>query len=184
MGIFDGIKSLKAVNDIRNGNIASLSYGMLVNGLINLQDAQRKLSKEQFSRVYALYKDFKKCTTPIKMDQYSYIYHCKEIIGKFDEIAPYELYSGGNELEFSLMMDDLRKEKQTGVDTCSIDEDYVGMIIDESNKNNQASNIKNAELKSTTSNYDKLYSELSFYKQLVEEGLIDEDDYNSVKKKL
>ena len=50
--------------------------------------------------------------------------------------------------------------------------------------NNQASNIKNAELKSTTSNYEKLYSELTFYKQLVEEGLIDEDDYNFVKKKL
>ena len=32
-----------------------------------------------------------------------------QIIKRFDAIAPYEKYSGGNELEYSFMMEELRK---------------------------------------------------------------------------
>lgn len=34
-----------------------------------------------------------------------------KIIKKFDAIAPYEKYSGGNEIEFSFMMDDIRNNR-------------------------------------------------------------------------
>jgi len=110
MGFFADIKAMKDVQLIMAGGTAKLSISQITSHITNLPDARKRLSKEEYESVYALFKELRKCDTKIEMDFFGYVETVKEIILKYDAIAPYEKYSGGNELEFSLMMDDLRKE--------------------------------------------------------------------------
>lgn len=109
MGLFSAISALTAIRKLKMGKSAKLSLAQIADGIINLQDAYKKLPSEEFQRVYDLYKAFQGAKTKLElhsMDDY-YLYAI-DIIKKFDKIAPYELYSGGNELEFSLFMDEIR----------------------------------------------------------------------------
>ena len=49
------------------------------------------------------------------MDREGYLQQAIEIIKRFDAIAPYEKYSGGNETEFSFLMDDIRSKNNSYV---------------------------------------------------------------------
>ena len=136
MGLLDGLKAMKAAQTIKNGGEADLSYAMLVSILINLPDAKKKLTDAQFREVHSLYNKFQTCTTKMHMNQDAYLSACLEIIGKFDEIAPYQLYSGGSEFETSLMMDEVRKAKseKSISDYNSKRSDYVDYVISEFKK--------------------------------------------------
>jgi hypothetical protein len=76
---------------------------------------------------------FQKCSTLYEVDMDGYVRLCEDVIRKFDKIAPYYLYSGGNELEASIYMDDLHSRdeekkksiKDTMIDSYEIDEEYV-----------------------------------------------------------
>lgn len=109
MGFIADIKAMKYVTRIKNGGKAKLSISQITCLITNMTDAQKSLSHSEFESVYALYKELRKCNTKIEMDKYGYIDTAVKIIKKFDEIAPYEKYSGGNEFEFSFMMDDIRE---------------------------------------------------------------------------
>lgn len=108
MGIISDIKAMTDVQRIKNGGTAMLSISQIVNLIINLPDARKKLSPVEFERVYSLYKEMRKCKTKLPTDIEAYISTTIKIIKEFDKIAPYEKYSGGNELEFSFMMADIR----------------------------------------------------------------------------
>ena len=101
------IKAMGDVQKIKNGGIANLSTAQIVNLIINLPDARAKLSEEEYSQIHELYKEMRKCTTKIPMDMNFYCDTAVKIILEFDKIAPYEKYSGGNEIEFSFMMADI-----------------------------------------------------------------------------
>lgn len=109
MGIIANIKAMKDVQRIKNGGTANLSIAQISNLIINLPDAHRNLSQIDFIKVYSLYKELQKCNTRMNMDIVGYYKTAIQIIKRFDAIAPYEKYSGGNELEFSFMMEELRK---------------------------------------------------------------------------
>ncbi|MBR4040048.1 MAG: hypothetical protein IKJ11_08135 [Clostridia bacterium] len=47
-----------------------------------------------------------------------------KITKDFDKVAPYEKYSGGNELEFSFMMQDIRNE----INTTNIEEELFSLV--------------------------------------------------------
>lgn len=110
MGFFADIKAMKDIQRIKAGGTAKLSISQITLFIINLPDAQKRLSKKECESVYALFKELRKCNTKIEMDMSGYLETAKSIILRFDSIAPYEKYSGGNELEYSFMMDDIRKE--------------------------------------------------------------------------
>ena len=42
-----------------------------------------------------------------------YVNICINIIEKFNALAPYEKYSGGNELEWKMMLDELRHDSNS-----------------------------------------------------------------------
>ena len=111
MGIFSDFGSINAVAKIKSGGTADISISQITNLIINLPDAKKNLKKEQFEQVYILYKGLRTCKTKLKLDMFGYIDTAIKIIEKFDEIAPYEKYSGGNELEFSFFMQDIRNRK-------------------------------------------------------------------------
>lgn len=90
--------------------MAKLSISQVTSLIINLPDAQKNLSKEEYNRVYSLFSQMEKCTTKMLMNMDLYLDTVVKIIKKFDKIAPYEKYSGGNEIEFSFLMADIRGE--------------------------------------------------------------------------
>ncbi len=108
MGIFSDIQALKAMEVLRTGGRANLSIAQITNLIINLPDAQKNLSSQAFNAVYSLYKELRKCRTKHNVDIDEYCQLAIDIIRRFDRFAPYEKYSGGNELEFSFLMNELR----------------------------------------------------------------------------
>lgn len=110
MGIISSIKAMNDIQKLKSGGVVQLSIGQITELITNMLDARKNLTPEQYYRVYDLFTKLKKCNTKIEMDLDEYYRTCVDIIKKFDKIAPYEKYSGGNELEFSFLMDDIRKD--------------------------------------------------------------------------
>ena len=112
MGLFDGLKAIKEVKKIKKGNKGNLSIAQITNLIINLPDAKAKLSSEEFNQIYSLFNELQKCNTKMELNQEGYYSTTVDIITKFDKIAPYEKYSGGNELEYSFMMDEIHRSEE------------------------------------------------------------------------
>ncbi len=108
MGLLSDIKAMKNVQRIKSGGKAKLSIAQITNMIVNMPDAQKNLSDIQFKAVYALYKELRECDTKMEMDINGYYATCIDIIKQFDVFAPYEKYSGGNELETSFLMSQIR----------------------------------------------------------------------------
>ena len=68
MGIFDDFRAVKNVQDIKKGKTAKLSVAQLACLLINLPDASKNLSAEQFKQVNSLYDEYRKFNTKVIMD--------------------------------------------------------------------------------------------------------------------
>ena len=113
MGLFDGLIAMKEVNKIKKGGKGKLSIAQITNLIINLPDAKNKLTNEEFNKVYNLFNEMQKCNTKMELDKNGYYNTATDIITKFDKIAPYEKFGGGNELEYSFLMDEIHKNKNT-----------------------------------------------------------------------
>lgn len=113
MGLFDGLKAMKEMNKIKKGGKGILSIAQITNLIINLPDAKTRLTNEEFNQVYNLFNELQKCNTKIELDKEGYYNTAVDIITKFDKIAPYEKYGGGNELEYSFLMDEIHRNKNT-----------------------------------------------------------------------
>ena len=111
MGLFSDIKAMREIQRIKSGGTAKLSISQITGLITNMSDAQKNLSSQQFEKVYYLFKEFRKCNGKIVMDLDTYYKTAVTIIKKFDVLAPYEKYSGGNELEFSFLMDEIRNSE-------------------------------------------------------------------------
>lgn len=123
------LSDIKAAMDViritKSGGTAKLSISQITMLITNMSDAQRNLTPEQFQAVYTLYKNLRKCNTKMEMDKNGYFETATDIIKKFDALAPYEKYSGNNELETSFMMDEIRKD-----DTMSKNQIYANDVND------------------------------------------------------
>lgn len=134
MAFFSDIKAAADVQRIKHGGTAKLSLSQVTCLIVNMADARKNLPERQFNEVYKLYRKFRKATTKIPMDMYAYTQTAVKIIKMFDAIAPYERYSGGNELEISFMMDEIRAEADKGEEDefDTEDREYMAYIIKES----------------------------------------------------
>ena len=111
MGLFSDILAISNVQKIKNGKTAKLSMSQITGLITNMTDARNNLNIEDFQKVYKLFLELRKCTTKLELNYENYIEVAIDIIKKFDKIAPYEKYSGGNELEFSFFMKDIRESQ-------------------------------------------------------------------------
>lgn len=111
MGFFSDIKAMKEVQRIKKRGTAKLSISQITGLITNMSDAQKNLSSQQFEKVYTLFKELRKCNSKMEMDIEDYYKTAVSIIKRFDVLAPYEKYSGGNELEFSFLMDEIRNSR-------------------------------------------------------------------------
>ena len=109
MGIISDAKAIKNVQKIKRGGLAKLSISQITNLIINLMDAKKNLSKNEYVEVEELFHKLRKNNKKIEMDIEKYVSTVVDIIREFDVIAPYEKYSGLNETkEFSSFMKDVR----------------------------------------------------------------------------
>lgn len=111
MGLFSDILAISNVQKIKNGKTAKLSMSQITGLITNMTDARNNLNIEDFQKVYKLFLELRKFTTKLELNYENYIEVAIDIIKKFDKIAPYEKYSGGNELEFSFFMKDIRESQ-------------------------------------------------------------------------
>ncbi|MDY5563784.1 MAG: hypothetical protein SPF74_00975 [Candidatus Limivicinus sp.] len=111
MGLLSSAFAIKKIQNIKKGGIEQLSVADIAMVITNLQDAQKNLPKDKFDKIYSLFNEFCKCTLKTSMGINEYLNTAIKIISKYDEIAPYEKYSGGDKMEFSVIMDDIRKNR-------------------------------------------------------------------------
>lgn len=111
MGIIGDLKAVKNIQRIKMGGTAKISVAQLTDVLINLVDAHKKLSEDDYNKIYEVYKNFKTQNKKMVLNMQSYVEEAIKIINEFDKIAPYEKYSGGNEQEFSFFMSDIRAKR-------------------------------------------------------------------------
>lgn len=110
MSIFSDFKAVSELKKLKKGKTASLSMSQIVCVITNMSDAKRNLPLEQYKDVCALFQEYRKCNIKLSITIDDYMDIAVRMIKTFDKIAPYEKYSGGNELEFSFMMQDIRNE--------------------------------------------------------------------------
>ncbi|MDO4983722.1 MAG: hypothetical protein Q4E35_09250 [Eubacteriales bacterium] len=139
MGVFSSMFAINKIQKIKNGGVEKLSISDIANCITNLPDARKNLSPHQFEQISNLFFEFNKCTTKMDMDMDAYLDTCLKIIKEYDAIAPYELYSGGNEIEFKFMMEDIRSQSKDN------QKSIIEMLhfFADSSKYDYSSNIKN-----------------------------------------
>ena len=109
MGLFADLKAMRDVQRIKSGGKASLSVSSISNMIINLPNANRNLSKDDYDKVIDIYSKMRKCTTKIDMDIEGYYKITIDILCEFDKVVPCEPYLGLEPFEASLLMNEIRK---------------------------------------------------------------------------
>ena len=94
MGLISGLRALHSMKKIRKGKSAKLSIEQITSLNVNLQDANRFLSKQEFNQVFALYSKLLKNKTKTLYNIRTYSDAVYDIAEEFDKIAPYNLYNG------------------------------------------------------------------------------------------
>lgn len=112
--MFDSLKAVRNVQIISHGGVAPLSKKQIVGLIINLPDASKTLTKEEFNKIYQLYQTFRKDTTKSVLDYQAYIEVCSEIIAEFEKIAPFEFYNGEDSADLA-RESDARKELRSKI---------------------------------------------------------------------
>ena len=109
MGLFADIKAMSDVQKIKLGGRAAISISSITTLIINLPDAQKNLSAQEYANVYSLYKKMRKCTTKLDMDLDGYYRIAADILREFDKISPCEPYLGLEPFEAALLMQEIRQ---------------------------------------------------------------------------
>ncbi len=133
MGILADIKAIKDVQKLKNGEIVKLSISQITGLITNMTDAKKNLEPKKFQDIYKLFTELRTCNTKMEMNLEEYYRTAKDIIKRFDIISPYEKYSGGNEFEFSFLMNEIRNENDSKrnivTDLSQEDKEYTKVIM-------------------------------------------------------
>jgi len=82
----------------------------IVNSIINLIDAKRNLTSEEFSYVYKFFIAYTYYTDELLLSKKDFFDLCNEIIAHFDLIAPYYKFCGDRRMEVMALLDELKEE--------------------------------------------------------------------------
>lgn len=108
MGLFSAMDAAQKVAKLQSGGKEELSISGITNIIINLGDAKRNLTQHQYNAVFALYKALDKCHSKLEMDLGGYYEQAAIIIGIFNQVAPYEKYSGMEKTEAAFFFSSIK----------------------------------------------------------------------------
>lgn len=109
MGLISGIQATKALQDLKGGKAVKLSLAQITDLLVNLQDAKRNLSPEEFEGVYTRYRIAQQDKQKTVFKNITAYYRaCVPLIKYFDKAAPFELYSGNYSPDFKILVEAIR----------------------------------------------------------------------------
>lgn len=105
-----------------------MSKAEIVNLIVNLQDAHKNLNADKFNSVYSLFKLIERNKEKLCFNSVEQYYEiAKQIIYYFDEIAPFEYYSGMDSIDSYVLMSQIREENNE-IDSSTIAIKVNGLV--------------------------------------------------------
>lgn len=86
--------SIIKIQRLKKGKKAKLSKSQIAFCIINLMNAKKNLTPEQFEEFKNIFNYIEKDKEKHLMDLDEYLRTCDEIIAEFEKIAPFEMYCG------------------------------------------------------------------------------------------
>ena len=124
--IYSPMEFISKINRIKaNKNAtAEFSIGEISSGLINLIDAKRYLSEEEYEYIWALYHSYLRKNESMQLNFGEYLNVCNNIISDFDLIAPYYKFCG-EDMPIAEMID-YKKVPYRRRAKCLVEKNLVG----------------------------------------------------------
>lgn len=88
------LKTLSKMKKLNNGETVDLSLAEITYMYINLLDAQKNLDAFSYAQIFVMFKYYMSKTEVFKYDKITILKPISAIIKHFNDIAPYEKYSG------------------------------------------------------------------------------------------
>lgn len=111
MSFFTEFQVIRAVEKLKEGIDQSLSKSQIVNLLVNMREAKRKLDPNEFAVVNTLFLSYNDEKEKKTMNALAYIRVISEMISSFDKIAPFEKYSGMSELKRRTLIEEVKNSE-------------------------------------------------------------------------
>ncbi len=115
MRLFTGISALKKVNSLRMGKPVYMSKAEIVMITINLSDAYKNLPIDKYNTIRAMFGLAQRNRTKMHIscldDYYDIV---RQLALTFNDVAPFELYSGLSKNECDLLLKDFTDEDFLG----------------------------------------------------------------------
>ena len=108
MSIFSYIHRIKKIQK-NLGATCFFSASEITSNIINLWDAKKRLSQQEYFYVCVIYETYQKINDKICLDYMGFMGVCNDIIAHFDLVAPYYKYCGNDKLNLERYLDEEKK---------------------------------------------------------------------------
>lgn len=125
MGVLSDLKAMADVQRIKNGGKARLSVSQITCLIVNMSDAKQFLPKDQFDKVFELFRRLRKVKKKKKVDISGYYEIAGKIVLRFNMIAPFIFYSGDSPENAELLVESLT-EQYGDLDALDIETEIFG----------------------------------------------------------
>ena len=135
MGFLADLKAISNVQKIKMGGSEKLSVSQITGLIVNMMDARTNLPPQEFYKIAALFDQLRKDKTKKTMNYSAYLRAASDVIMRFDSIAPYEKYCGGDSSECFALLEAIRKDekKSSDVKTGEAEKQYALQLVEQSN---------------------------------------------------
>ena len=96
---------VRKIDTIKNGGTAFFTISEISSGIVNLLDAQKNLSEQEYFYVLVVYKMFEKNNKTLQLDYHGFLGVCDEIIAHFDLVAPFYKFCGNDGMQIGKLID-------------------------------------------------------------------------------
>lgn len=106
--VHNPFKFISKVNNLKSNPNERQEFTMIeiASSMVNLMDARRNLTSEEYYYVCKLYETFENMNGTMHLDLYEYMGTCNAIISWFDFVAPYYKFCGNREMEVFKILED------------------------------------------------------------------------------
>ena len=111
-GIFAYIHKVKKIFDNESAT-ADFTLSEIVSAIVNLLDAKKELTKEEYNYVLYVYDAFNKIKDKKTLNKNGFIRLCDNIMAHFDLVAPYYKFCGDSKMKLLALFDSEKNRYRT-----------------------------------------------------------------------